>query len=138
MPLDNVYPSDHSMLSVRHLAQRGWSERMAEKYLGTPDCWLPVNHWRNYTGARAWALDRVERVEATIEFERSFLRGLNRRKVKLTEKEVAKILARLRRLRRIGRDSFPPIEASFRDRALAQVAETLKQLRAAGFRTPHK
>lgn len=138
MQLDNVYPSDHPMLSVRDLEGRGWTEHLAERYLGTPDQWLSVNHWRNYTGARAWALDKVERVEATLEFERSFLRGANRRKQKLSQEQIDVILARLREFRRLGRDNAPPIEASYRDRVLAKAVEALKELRAGGFRTPHK
>jgi hypothetical protein len=136
MKLINVYPFDHPMLTVRDLRERGWTEGLAERYLGKPDDWMPVNYWLNFTGARAWALDRIERVEATPEFERSFLRSVRRRK--LDAETVDAVLARLREFRRIGRDKSPPLEADYRDRLIAVAAREIESARARGYRTPHK
>ena len=119
--IPNVYPLDHPHLRARELKDRGWTETMITRFLGAADRMESVDHWANFTGARAWALDRVERVESTMAFEEFFITSARRRK--LPEAMRKKVLQRIRKFRREGRDLQPPLEASFKDRMIAEVVK---------------
>ncbi len=134
MALTNVYPWDHPHLTMTEIKNRGWSDSMVWSLLGVEDRVDPVNHFRNFTGARVWALDRVERAEATLEFEQAFLKSAKRRK--LPDTWQATVLKRARAFRKAGRNLFPPLEASAKDRKVAEVCRDLKAMLPNGLRGP--
>ena len=135
-PLRNVYPAEHPHLSAFDLFSRGWTETMIQRFLGPEDRRTPVDHWANWQGARAYALDRVERAESTPEFEKYFLASSKRRRLSDAFRE--EVLARIREYQRIGRDKFPPIEASHMDRLAAAVGAIFEEGWRMGYRMPFK
>ena len=123
--IPNVYPLDHPYLRARDLKDRGWTEAMIRRFLGPEDSRHPVDHWANFSGARVWALDRVERAECTMEFEEFFIKSARRRK--LEEPFRDEVLRRIRKFRREGRDLQPPLEASFMDRVIVEATKHLRK-----------
>lgn len=54
-------------LDVRALIARGWSQGTIRRHLGEPDAWLPVDHFHDRGGKRAWLAERVLAAETTEE-----------------------------------------------------------------------
>ena len=67
-------------LDRNDLKNRGWTDSLIGKFLGDPVAILPVDHFRNYSGKKAYKLARVQAVEASADFDREFQKSLNRRK----------------------------------------------------------
>ena len=67
-------------LDVYDLYARGWTEALIRDFLGTPDGWEAVDHFRNTTGKRTYFLERVERAEASDAFGSAYQASLRRRK----------------------------------------------------------
>lgn len=87
-------------LQVRDLRERGWTLQMTTQILGHEDTREPVNHFRNYQGARAYAQGRVEAAESTSSFRDRFLASLRRRKC--TDEFRDEVLRRSLALERSG------------------------------------
>jgi hypothetical protein len=124
--------------TVEHLLRRGWTHTLIARFLGNEDYRNPVNHFRNYSGKKMFIRRRVEVIEASPEFESSFMASAKRRK--MSEAAVSEARARLADLR-ARREQL--IQSSIgvpdeKEPALRALAETLAQARAHGYRTPHK
>jgi len=81
----------HLYLEATHLVSRGWTRNLVERFLGQPDRWLPVNHWANYQGKRAYFLERVQQVEASESFREAFERSLRKGR-RVSREQLAEFL----------------------------------------------
>jgi hypothetical protein len=129
---------DHLYLDIRELYERGWTETLVRKYLGKPDRWKSVDHFRNYTGKRTYFLGRIEEVENSDEFLRAYRASLSRRKVD-PEMEATFQTAREATIGAVRKwqESLTPRDHLIRE-CLARAAAELESARQRGFRTPHK
>ena len=91
--LASITPMDdsHLYLETSNLVSRGWTRGLVERFLGQPDRWLPVNHWANYQGKRAYFLERVQQVEASDSFQKAFERSLRRGR-RVSQEQLAEFL----------------------------------------------
>jgi hypothetical protein len=124
--------------TVEDLLKRGWTRTLIDYFLGTEDYRNPVDHFRNYSGKNMFVQRRVELIEASPEFERSFVASAKRRK--MSEAAVDEVRARIAELR-TRREEL--IESSIRvpskeELVLREAAELLSRARSRGYRTPHK
>ncbi|MFN9246230.1 MAG: hypothetical protein ACK6DS_04055 [Planctomycetota bacterium] len=71
-----------SYLDVEELRERGWTETLIQKFLGPAQMWLGVAHWANFTGKRAWTVERVEITERKPKFIEAYQKSLRRRRCK--------------------------------------------------------
>ncbi|MFN9881357.1 MAG: hypothetical protein ACK557_23035, partial [Planctomycetota bacterium] len=71
-----------SYLDVEELRERGWTETLIQKFLGAAQMWLGVAHWANFTGKRAWTVERVEITERKPKFIEAYQKSLRRRRCK--------------------------------------------------------
>ncbi|MFO0217895.1 MAG: hypothetical protein ACK54I_00665 [Planctomycetota bacterium] len=76
------YTYRESYLDVEELRARGWTETLIQKFLGPAETWLGVDHWANFTGKRAWSIERVELTERKPQFIAAFQKSLHRRRCK--------------------------------------------------------
>ena len=95
--------TDHLYLSVVHLIERGWSERMVRRFLVRPDRWGNVDHWKNWTGKRLYYLGRVEIAEGLPEFQKMFGNSAKRRK--LEPARIEEFLGQRRRTQGLAKDT---------------------------------
>ena len=72
---------DDGYLTVSALRELGWTRGLIKQHLGPPDRLLPVQHWKNWSGKKAWHADTVELVEMTQGFELSFLQSARIRRL---------------------------------------------------------
>ena len=91
---------------VQDLVERGWSDAMIKRFLGSEDTRVPVEHYANFSGARVWFLARIEAAESTVEFEDYFKKSAQRRK--LDKGFVRDVLTRLSALRASQSDDVKP------------------------------
>ena len=122
---------DQTYLDRNDLKNRGWTDSLIGKFLGDPDAILPVDHFRNYSGKKAYKLARVQAVEASADFDREFQKSLNRRKK--GKKYLKAVLAE--------RASTPLRVAgqkTEKEMLLEMAAAELKSAIERGLRTPHK
>lgn len=128
----------HLYLDLEELRQRGWTETLVKRFLGTADRWEAVDHWLNYTGKRAYFLEQIQLAEATREFSAAFAASIERRK--LSNKEVGKF----HRARRTNANAAHKWRESLTEGdiktklALEKVAKIVEEVRRRGYRTPHK
>jgi hypothetical protein len=78
-------------LDVNALGKRGWTEFLLITFLGGPDRWRAVNHYRNFYGKRAYFLPRVEKAERSSQFATAF--GFSAKRRKFDEDMIAEIAA---------------------------------------------
>ena len=129
---------DKLELTTTELLGRGWTKTLIKRFLPHPDGCVPVNHWANYRGQDTYASVKVWNVEQSEEFTLAFLRtlkGRNKGRMKDTSPEAV--------LEKIQKDPHPKIlkrtrEEIKRDTAVLKAAGIMKEIRARGFRTPHK
>lgn len=125
-------------LTVADLVAEGWTRGLIERHLGPENRRMPVDHWRNYSGKKAWAGDWVELVMMTPGFEAGFLRSAHHRK--LAPEAIATMLDRIQALREQHRIS-PAAAEDAHVRWLAACAnaagDAMQRARRRGFRTPH-
>jgi hypothetical protein len=128
----------HLYLAVDQLVRRGWTHGLIKRFLGQPERWLPVNHWANWQGKRAFFLERVQEVEASAGFQEAWDRSLRRRRVPKTR------LADFLRERAVNKDAVAQWRNSLsaEDKriaaGLAKVSAIFEEARRRGYRTPHK
>jgi hypothetical protein len=77
-----TYTYRESFLDVEELRERGWTETLIEKHLGAAEAWLGVDHWANFTGKRAWSVERVVVTEHKTRFIEDFKKSIRRRRCK--------------------------------------------------------
>ena len=136
-----ITPMDdsHLYMEASHLVSRGWTRGLVERFLGQPDRWLPVNHWANYQGKRAYFLERVQQVEASKLFQEAFERSLRRGR-HVSQDQLAEFL----RARKANHDAVNRWRDSLTEdekrvaAVLNKVAEVFEEARQRGYRTPHK
>lgn len=68
-------------LDINALKYRGWTDTLINRFLGDADQWLPVNHYANFQGKRAWFIARVVEAEQSDNFLKVFRTSLKRRKI---------------------------------------------------------
>lgn len=126
-------------LTVADLLERGWTKTLIKKHLGLPDRLFPVNHWKNWSGKKAWQIQTVELAEMTQGFEASFLPGARIRKLPKGQLEV--VIDRVYNLRE-GRAATPDeirTDAESRLRMASHSdADWIAEASRRGYRTPHK
>ena len=76
---------------VQGLQARGWTKTLIENFLGEPDEWWSVNHFRNFQGKKMYSADRVKQIEMSNEFINAFLDSMRRRN--LSKVDVKRITA---------------------------------------------
>ena len=126
-------------LTVADLCELGWTRGLIKRFLGQPDRLFPVDHWRNYSGKKAWLISTVELIEMTQGFEAAFLRSAKFRKI--SRAEIERVLSRIYELRESCQLTPEQVESEFERRiqvCAAQAADLLNEARRRGFRTPHK
>jgi hypothetical protein len=129
----------HLYLEASHLISRGWSRSLVERFLGQPDRWLPVNHWANYQGKRAYFLERVQQVEASESFREAFERSLRmgRRVSRGQSSEFVRVRESNQYAFNRWRDSLTDDDKRVAA-VLSKAAEVFEEARRRGYRTPHK
>jgi hypothetical protein len=137
-PEKTMIYDDHLFLDVQRLYARGWTESLIKKFLGEPDRWQAVDHFRNYSGRRTYFLERIEVAEASDEFGRAYQSSLSRRKIG-TERQAAFLAAReeTRGAVQAWRQQLTPKDLESREN-LAAAADELEAARKRGYRTPHR
>lgn len=139
--LASITPMDdsHLYLETSNLVSRGWTRGLVERFLGQPDRWLPVNHWANYQGKRAYFLERVQQVEASDSFQKAFERSLRRGR-RVSQEQLAEFL----RAREANQDAVNQWRDSLTEddkrvtAVLSRAAAVFEEARRLGYRTPHK
>jgi hypothetical protein len=129
---------EHLYLDVLDLYGRGWTETLIRRFLGEPDWWKAVDHWKNYTGKRAYFLERVEAAEASAEFEAAYRASLKRRKIDPAE-AAAFLVVREETAGAVQawRKRLSPEDIRTRG-ILDAAARELQAARERGYRTPHR
>jgi hypothetical protein len=125
-------------LDVQDLQARGWTESLIRRFLGEPDRWEPVDHFRNYTGKRTYFLERIEEAEASDEFTHAYHATLRRRKIG-AERQAEFRIAReeTRGDVQAWRRQLTPKDLEVRQ-ILAAAADKVDEARKRGYRTPHR
>ena len=127
IPVDD----DQLYLDIFDLQARGWTESLVKRFLGDPDTMLSVNHFSNYTGKRAYSIDRVHEIESSVEFEEALQKSLRRRgKDKSFISTIKK--ERKRTVKHVGKKKTAVEEL------LESAGNELKDAIRKGLRTPHK
>jgi ankyrin repeat protein len=124
--------------TVEDLLKRGWTRTLIDHFLGTEDYRNPVDHFRNYSGKKVFIRRRVELVEASPEFENSFVASAKRRE--MSDAAVDEVRARIAELR-ANRDQLRESNITVptkEELVLRDIADLFSQARARGYRTPHK
>lgn len=130
---------DDRYLTVSDLTDLDWTRGLIKLYLGAPDRLLPVNHWKNWSGKKAWHSDTVDLIEMTQGFELSFLRSAKIRR--LSRERVEAVIERIYTAREISCNKVEEIPSDAIGKAiacLASAAEVFAEARRRGYRTPHK
>ena len=126
-------------LTVAELLELGWTKGLIKRFLGLADCLFPVDHWRNYSGKKAWLISTVELIEMTQGFEAAFLHSAKYRS--MSEAEIERVLSRIYDLREschLTPDQIlSDVEARLQACA-AHAADSINEARRRGYRTPHK
>ncbi len=129
---------DQLEVTTNELLSRGWTRTLIKRFLPRPDGCTPVNHWANFRGQDTYAVTKVRNVEQSEEFGTAFLKSWKgRAKGRMQGKLPEHVLDELRsqphpRLPERKKDDV------LRDTAIAEAASLFGQLRARGYRTPHK
>lgn len=125
-------------LDVGDLRLRGWTDALIQRFLGAPDRFEPVDHFRNFTGKRVYFLERVELAEVTKDFSDSFSASVRRRK--LGHDTVAAFHAQRESTAgqlQAWRESLTGDDIKMHLHA-RDAAGSLQEAHLRGFRTPHK
>jgi len=83
-------------IGIDDLKKRGWTDVMIRNYLGDEDFRTSVDHWANFSGRKAWFIERVNTAEAMPDFKERFVASLKRRT--LPKKVIVETLNRLEAL----------------------------------------
>jgi hypothetical protein len=129
---------DHLYLDIQDLYSRGWTESLVKKFLGKPDRWESVDHFRNFTGKRTYFLGRIQAAEASEEFDRAYRSSLKRRRI---DAALEAVFQRNRQETagsvEVWREQLTPEDLRTRE-ILNAAAGELEEARRRGYRTPHK
>ena len=132
---------NHLYLNAVELSERGWTEMLIRRFLGTPDRWEAVNHWANWTGKRTYFLERILNAEDSPEFADALSKSFRRRKIypssQLELAHVTKKRAKDRNAVRKWRESLTDEDKKTKE-SLNKVVEIIQEARRRGYRTPHK
>lgn len=125
-------------LVVDEIVRRGWTRGLITRFLGKPERWLPVNHWANWQGKKAYFLERIQAVEASVGFQEAWDRSLRLRRVSKSRRAEF-LSAREANKEAVAqwRTSLTP-EGKRLAATLSQASEVFEEARRRGFRTPHK
>lgn len=78
---------DHKFITKARLkSERGWTDKLIQEFLGTPDSVKPNPHFKSAPPMLLFLLDRVDKIEQTDEFKTQKV-GTNKRK-KAAQKAV--------------------------------------------------
>ena len=64
---------DHNYLNQKSIIERGWSQRLINKYLITPDKEKINQHYRSGPKTKLYLITRIEEVEAMEEFKEEYI-----------------------------------------------------------------
>lgn len=64
---------DHNYLNQKSIIERGWSQRLINKYLITPDKEKINQHYRSGPKIKLYLITRIEEVEAMEEFKEEYI-----------------------------------------------------------------
>ncbi len=70
---------DHNYLTQKSIIKRGWSKRLIDKYLITPDKEKTNAHYRSGPKMKLYLLSRVEEVESLEEFKEEYIKVQKRK-----------------------------------------------------------
>ena len=129
-----VAVAKHGFVTTSDLVKRGWTRTLIKRFLPKPDCWLPVDHWKNYRGQNAYSASRIWHVEQSGEFEVAFLKTWRGR---MQQEDVWSRLLAIRRSEHPDVRQMSVEELRLQTLA-ANAAGQLDLVRRQGFRTPHK
>lgn len=125
-------------LDVEDLRSRGWTDALIHRFLGAPDRFEPVDHFRNFTGKRVYFLERIELAEASKDFAAAFKASVRRRKLGIDavaafDASRASTAGRLQ----AWRESLTGLDVKLHLIAQA-AAEQLQEAYRRGYKTPHE
>jgi hypothetical protein len=125
-------------LTTTELLEHGWSRTLIKRFLPRPDGCVPVDHWANFRGQDTYSAIKVWNIEQSAEFEVAFLKtwkGRSKRRMKDTSPET--VLADMREAPhpKVPKRTKKEIQ---RDTVVMEAAAVMKEMRARGYRTPHK
>ena len=129
---------DKLELTTTELLERGWTRTLIKRFLPRPDGCVSVNHWANFRGQDTYSAAKVWNVEQSEAFAEAFLRswkGRTRGRMKGKDPEAV-----LQDLREAPHPKLPKLtkEELKRRTVVAEAASIIEEMRARGFRTPHK
>ena len=124
--------------TTTELLERGWTRTLLKRFLPRPDGCVPVGHWANFRGQDTYSAVKVWNVEQSGTFEEAFLRtwkGRTKGRMKGTSPKAV-----LEEMRKDPHPELPRLtkEDLRRNTIIMEVAGILAEMRARGFRTPHK
>ena len=70
---------DHNYLTQKSIIERGWSNRLIDKYLITPDKEKTNPHYRSGPKMKLYLLSRIEEVESLEEFKEEYIKVQKRK-----------------------------------------------------------
>ncbi len=130
--------TDRFYLDHVQLRARGWTRTMVERFLVRPDRWETVNYWANFKGKATYFVERVLLAEHSPAFKRAFEASARRRRLALQAlTEIATTRALVDDDYRAWLKTVTPEDVQ-RMVALTEAARAFEQVRARGYRTPHK
>jgi hypothetical protein len=125
-------------LTTAELLERGWTRTLIKRFLPKPDGNVPVNHWANFRGQDTYSAIKVWNVEQSDAFEAAFLRSWkNRKSARIAATSPQAFLAKMRRKPhpKIPRRTKEQIQD---DMIILKAAALIEEMRAKGYRTPHR
>lgn len=129
-----------SPLCVDHvqLRARGWTRTLIANFLHVPDERETVDHWANFKGKSLYSLERVILAESNVAFKTAYDASIKRRK--LSDASLADINDERSRGNEQYRTWLKTVtpEQIRREIVVKKAAGLFYEMRARGYRTPHK
>ncbi len=129
---------DMPRFTTLQLLARGWTKMLIKRFLPVPDGRIPVDHWKNYSGQNVYLAAKVWNIEHSAEFEAAFLktwRGRNKGRMK--GRDPRQVLTELCKEPHPKAPPWTKEDVKIASRVI-EAASLLSQVRATGYRTPHK
>ncbi len=131
--------TENGYLTVQELMDTGWTRGLIDRFLGPPNRLLPVNHFRNFHGKKAWRIEWIESMMMTQGFETGYLRSAKSRRLPVTQVEqMIDLIYTLREEAPMKVEVLESEEQRKLNACFYDIAELFSEARRRGYRTPHK
>ncbi|WP_435231688.1 hypothetical protein ACMAZE_08485 [Pseudopelagicola sp. nBUS_20] len=125
-------------LTTSELLERGWTRTLIKRFLPRPDGCIPVDYWANFRGQDTYSAIKVWNLEQSDTFSSAFLKTWNGRKSgRMKGTTPQKVLVEMRKA------PHPKVPPRTKDdiqleTLIAEISGIFEEVRARGYRTPHR